>query len=98
MLILKKNRKRRYELKKERRIIMKKFNRSLAFSMAVCLGASTVLTGCGTSVEDNTGEEVEITVSNELKAGENGEVYVFNWGEYIGDGVMKLLRRKQELR
>ncbi len=94
MLILKKNRKRRYELKKERRIIMKKFNRSLAFSMAVCLGASTVLTGCGTSVEDNTGEEVEITVSNELKAGENGEVYVFNWGEYIGDGVIEAFEKE----
>ena len=30
-------------------------------------------------------EDYPVKVTNNYKAGENGEVYVFNWGEYIDE-------------
>lgn len=55
--------------------------------IAAALVCTLTLTGCGVSV-DSGDEDYPVKVTNNYKAGENGEVYVFNWGEYIDERVI----------
>ena len=63
---------------------MKKTNKILALGMVAAL----TFTGCGS--ED---EEFTLKATNNYKAGENGEVYVYNWGEYIDERVIDVFEK-----
>lgn len=65
---------------------MKTLYRIAALGMVTCLS----LTGCGSS-ED---EDFTLTATNNLKAGENGEVYVYNWGEYIDERIIDVFEKE----
>ena len=58
--------------------------RVLAISMAGLTAASTLLSGCGAS--GNTGASV--TDSAASGSADGGELYVYNWGEYIDEDVI----------
>lgn len=66
---------------------MKKIYKLTALSMAACLA----LTGCSSSNEE---DDFNLTAVNNYKAGENGEVYVYNWGEYIDERVIEVFEKE----
>lgn len=65
---------------------MKKMYKFAALGMAACLA----MTGCGSGSED---DDFNLTAENDFKPGENGEVYVYNWGEYIDERVIDIFEK-----
>lgn len=55
--------------------------KQIACSLAAVMLATTLLSGCGSG-------------SSGAKAGENGEVKVYNWGEYIDEEVIQMFEKE----
>lgn len=64
---------------------MKNTKRFLALAMTACLA----VTGCGSEEDD----DFTLTATGNYKAGENGDVYVYNWGEYIDERVIDIFEK-----
>ena len=63
----------------------------LALAASLALGSTTTLSGCGGGDDD----EIPFTLeaAGNYKAGDNGEVYVYNWGEYIDERVIDVFEK-----
>ena len=55
--------------------------KQIVCSLAAVMLATTLLSGCGSG-------------SSGAKAGENGEVKVYNWGEYIDEEVIQMFEKE----
>ncbi len=64
-------------------------NKILKQFFALSMAASLTLTGCGSSEDD----DFNLVATNDYKAGENGDVYVYNWGEYIDMRVIDVFEK-----
>lgn len=64
---------------------MKNTKRFFALTMTACLA----ITGCGGAEDD----DFNLTATGDYKAGENGDVYVYNWGEYIDERVIDVFEK-----
>ncbi len=67
--------------------VMRKFD-SAVKTVSLLLVTSMVLGGCGTKVDESDDDSYPVTTANNYEAGVNGDVYVFNWGEYIDERVI----------
>lgn len=66
---------------------MKKTKRFLALLTAAAL----VMTGCAKNDDE---DDFNVAVENNYTAGENGKVYVYNWGEYIDTRVIEAFEKE----
>lgn len=64
---------------------MKKF---LSLTLALVMTA-TLLTGCGSNDSESSENE-----SKKTSAGSNGELKVYNWGEYIDEEVIYMFEEE----
>lgn len=74
--------------------VLSGFSRNTAIMLAATLAltGSMTLTGCGSAADE---DEIPFTLeaTGNFKAGENGEVYVYNWGEYIDERVIDVFEK-----
>ena len=74
--------------------VLSGFSRNTAFMLAgtLALTGAMTMTGCGSAADE---DEIPFTLeaTGNFKAGENGEVYVYNWGEYIDERVIDIFEK-----
>lgn len=74
--------------------VLSGFSRNTAIMLVATLAltGSITLTGCGSAADE---DEIPFTLeaTGNFKAGENGEVYVYNWGEYIDERVIDVFEK-----
>lgn len=74
--------------------VLSGFSRNTAFMLAgtLALTGAMTMTGCGSAADE---DEIPFTLeaTGNFKAGENGEVYVYNWGEYIDERVIDVFEK-----
>ena len=63
--------------------------KSMKKVIALGMAAVFCLSGCGSAEED----DFNLTATNNYKPGENGKVYVYNWGEYIDERVIDVFEK-----
>lgn len=57
--------------------------------LALTMAATMAITGCGDAADD----DFNLKPTGNYKGGENGEVYVYNWGEYIDERVIEVFEK-----
>ena len=83
-----------------------KFKNARCFT-ALSISFFLALSGCGDGGEGDDsdllhggddGDAFSLTATGSYKAGENGDVYVYNWGEYIDERVIDIFEKDTGIR
>ena len=68
--------------------MMKKKTAASLKALALLLLSAGALTGCGSGSGDRSS-------GSQNSSGEDNKLYVYNWGEYIDESVMMILKKRQ---